>query len=92
MNAAELNQGGGGGAHAPFKGGAKGSTKKKVKAAMLERDQAVQTLREWRPTGQMVGHFLEHKAAINNVLVMPDQRYFLTGTCVREKQRTPPKR
>ena len=28
----------------------------------------------------MIGHFLEHKAAINTVVVMPDQRYFLTGS------------
>lgn len=48
MNAAALNQSGGGGQHNPFKGAVKSSMKKKAKAAMLERDQAAQTLREWR--------------------------------------------
>lgn len=78
MNAAVLNQP----AHVPFKStlNMKGSMKKKAKAAMLERDRDAQNLREWRPAGQMVGHFLEHKAPINTVVVMPDQRYFLTGS------------
>ena len=47
---------------------------------MLAVDKNAQLLREWRPTGQMVGHFLEHRAAINQLVVMPDQRYFLTGS------------
>lgn len=52
---------------------------KKAKAAAEARDRDANALRNWRPTGKMVGHLLEHKGAINALAVMPDQRFFLTG-------------
>eukprot|EP00039_Didymoeca_costata_P030765 m.31247 g.31247 ORF g.31247 m.31247 type:complete len:1414 (+) comp8296_c0_seq1:129-4370(+) len=53
---------------------------KKAKLAAEARDQEANALRSWRPQGRMVGHLTEHKANINQLELLPNQRYFLTAS------------
>jgi len=53
---------------------------KKAKAAAEARDRDTQATKLWRPDGRMVGHLGEHKAAVNKIVVSPDQRFFATAS------------